>query len=94
MRWSLVVTLAGFAAAGTASAQTSVNPRPGAPPMRESVRKACENDAQAVCAGKQERELSLCLLHNLQRLSPSCRNALGEPATQRRPASQPPPQPN
>jgi hypothetical protein len=90
MKPSLVLTLMSLAVAGAAVAQTPG--RPGAPPMRESVRKACEKDAQSVCAGKQERELSLCLLGNLQRLSTTCRDALGQPtAAQQRPPPQPAP---
>jgi hypothetical protein len=90
MKQRLFLTLAALVAATAAAAQTPS--RPGAPPMRESVRKACGSDAQAVCAGKQERELSLCLLNNLDRLSPSCRDALGQPTTQpQRSAPQPRP---
>lgn len=59
--------------------------------MRESVRKACENDAQTLCAGKQERERSLCLLNNLEKVSPDCKKALGEPASRSRPAQPPAP---
>lgn len=88
MKWSLFLAISSLAVAGAAAAQAPA--RPGAPPMRESVRKACESDAQTVCAGKQERELSLCLLNNLQRLSPTCRDALGQPTTSpQRPAPSP-----
>jgi len=89
MKRSVILMLASLAAvAAVANAQTPS--RPGAPPVRESVRKACANDAQTLCAGKQERERSLCLVNNLERLSPPCRDALSQPTASPRP----PPKPN
>jgi hypothetical protein len=96
MKPSLFAFAATLALAGVADAQTPSAPRPGAPPMKESVRRACENDAQTFCAGTQERERSLCLLNNLDRVSDSCKIALGTPQSpqtprQQTPAPNPPP---
>jgi hypothetical protein len=98
MKPSLIALTTTLALAGAADAQTRDTPRPGAPPMKESIRRACESDAQTFCAGTQERERSLCLLNNLDRVSDGCKTALGTPQTPRRqtpppnppPASQPP----
>jgi len=83
--------LAAIALAGAAEAQPQGNPRPGAPPMKESIRQACESDAQTLCAGTQERERSLCLLNNLDRVSDACKSALGTPQSPQTPRRQTPP---
>jgi hypothetical protein len=94
MKPSLIAFAMTFVLAGVADAQTPSAQRPGAPPMKESVRRACENDAQTFCAGTQERERSLCLLNNLDRVSDSCKTALGTPQSpprQQTPTPNPPP---
>ena len=91
MKPSLIALAATLALAGAAGAQTRDNARPGAPPMKESIRRACENDAQTFCGGTQERERSLCLLNNLDRVSDACKSALGTPQTPQPRQQTPPP---
>jgi hypothetical protein len=91
MKPSLIAFAATLALAGAADAQTQGAPRPGAPPMKESVRRACETDAQTFCGGTQERERSLCLLNNLERVSDACKSALGTPQAPQTPRRQTPP---
>lgn len=91
MKPRLIAFAITFALAGVADAQTQGGSRPGAPPMKESIRRACENDAQTFCAGTQERERSLCLLNNLDRVSDSCKTALGTPQSPQTPRRQAPP---
>jgi hypothetical protein len=96
MKPTLFITLAALAFAGVAAAQDRDGA--GGPSSRTttarptSLRQACENDAQSLCAGTQARERSLCLLKNLERLSPACKAALDKTAPrQQTPTTQPPP---
>jgi hypothetical protein len=53
---------------------------------REAMMKACANDAQSLCAGKERRELMMCLRDNAAKLSAPCADAMSKmPARQPRP---------
>ncbi|MDB5450630.1 MAG: hypothetical protein JWQ52_1758 [Phenylobacterium sp.] len=85
MKLTPLIVLAALSAAGAAYAQGGgLSPEVHA--AREAVMKACSTDAQSLCAGKEQREMMMCLRDNAAKLSAPCTEAMSKmPARQPRP---------
>jgi hypothetical protein len=86
MKLTPLIVLAALAAAGGAYAQGGGGLSPEVHAAREAVMKACSTDAQSLCAGKEQREMMMCLRDNAAKLSAPCTEAMSKmPARQPRP---------
>jgi hypothetical protein len=88
MKFLPMIVLAALSAAGAAYAQEGGGggPSPEVRAAREAMMKACATDAQSLCAGKERRELMMCLRDNAAKLSAPCADAMSKmPARQPRP---------
>jgi hypothetical protein len=86
MKLTPLIVLAALAAAGAAYAQGGGGLSPEVHAAREAVMKACSTDAQSLCAGKEQREMMMCLRDNAAKLSAPCTEAMSKmPARQPRP---------
>ena len=91
MKLMPMIVLAALSAAGAAYAQQGgggggggLSPEVRA--AREAMMKACATDGQSLCAGKERRELMMCLRENAAKLSAPCADAMSKmPARQPRP---------
>ena len=72
-----LIVLAALSAASAACAQGGgLSPEVHA--ARDAVRKACAAEAQSLCAGKQQREMMICLRDNAAKLSAPCAEAMSK----------------
>ena len=89
MKFMPMIVLAALTAAGAAYAQEGGGgggPTPEMRAAREAMMKACATDAQSLCAGKERRELMMCLRDNTAKVSAPCSEAMSKmPARQPRP---------
>jgi hypothetical protein len=89
MKLMPMIVLAALSAAGAAYAQAGGGGGGLSPEVhaaREAMMKACASDAQSLCAGKERRELMMCLRDNAAKLSAPCADAMSKmPARQPRP---------
>jgi hypothetical protein len=86
MKLTPLIVLAALSAAGAAYAQGGGGLSPEVHAAREAVMKACSTDAQSLCAGKEQREMMMCLRDNAAKLSAPCTEAMSKmPARQPRP---------
>jgi len=53
---------------------------------RQAMLQACAADAKTLCAGKESRELSMCLRENADKLSGPCKAAMAKTPRRQRPA--------
>ncbi len=74
----LFLSVSTLAACGFALAQ---EPGGGSPEMRaarDAVMKACAPEISGVCAGKERRELMMCLRTSTDKESPACKDAVSK----------------
>jgi hypothetical protein len=90
MKLHTFVLLAAAVAAPSVFAQAPPAPSPEVQAARAAVQKACANDMNTTCAGKQGREAFQCLRANTDKVSPDCKDALSK-LPQRPPGGAPPP---
>lgn len=83
-----LILLTALSAAGAAYAEGGGGLSPEVHAARDAVRKACAADAQSLCAGKQRREMMICLGDNTAKLNAPCADAMSRmpPRRQRPPA--------
>jgi hypothetical protein len=77
MKLASCVLAAAWLAATCVQAQPAA-PTPEMQAAREAMRKACETDSNTLCAGKQGREMMMCLRGNADKLSAGCKDAMAK----------------
>ena len=85
MKLTPLIVLAALAAAGAAYAQGGGGLSPEVHAAREAGVKACSTDAQSLCAGKEQREMMMCLRDNADKVSAPCKDAVAKMMASRRP---------
>ena len=66
------------APAGGAGGGGAFTPTPEMMAARAAMMKACGGDMKALCAGKEGREMFMCLRENTDKTSPSCQDAMSK----------------
>lgn len=75
---ALFLSVAALAASGSAMAQAPAGGSPEMQAARAAVLKACASEISSVCAGKEGRELMMCLRTSTDKESPSCKDAVSK----------------
>jgi hypothetical protein len=93
MKLDALLLVAALSAAGCLQAQTP--PSGGSPPSSDrqaahaAMLQACDADIKSLCAGKQGREVTMCLRSNTDKLSGGCKDAMPKQHKPTTPAAQP-----
>jgi hypothetical protein len=75
---ALFLSVATLASSGFALAQAPGGGSPDMRAARDAVLKACASEISSVCAGKEGRELMMCLRTSTDKESPSCKDAVSK----------------
>ncbi|MDP9084572.1 MAG: hypothetical protein M3N50_12545 [Pseudomonadota bacterium] len=81
---TLMLVTVGCAMSTIASSQppAGMPPPPGGMPdikaIIDSLSKPCATDLKTTCAGKEGMEEMMCLVMNQEKLTPSCKDAMGK----------------